>query len=186
MNPSGHLPFAWAEMKDYCTKINELGQGNRSPDNQFKYDYTEGLYVGQRWFNKKNKKPVFPFGFGLTYTTFDYSDLKVNMNEEGLFAEFNVKNDGSVSGSAVPMMFLSFPDSIGDYPKYIFKGFEKIELDPGETKNVIIKADAHALSYFNVKDNKYVRVNDGTIEVYIAENGDPSQAILSGKVDSKY
>ena len=186
VNPSGHLPFAWAEMNDYCTKINELGQGNRSPDNQFKYDYTEGLYVGQRWFNKKNKKPVFPFGFGLTYTTFDYSDLKVNMNEEGLFAEFNVKNDGSVSGSAVPMMFLSFPDSIGDYPKYIFKGFEKIELDPGETKNVIIKADAHALSYFNVKDNKYVRVNDGTIEVYIAENGDPSQAILSGKVDSKY
>ena len=186
VNPSGHLPFTWAEMDDYCTKISELGKGNRNPNDKFKYDYSEGLYVGQRWFNKKNKKPVFPFGHGLTYTTFDYSDLKVSMTEEGLFAEFNVKNDGSVSGSAVPMMFLSFPDSIGDYPKYIFKGFEKVELEPGETKNVIIKADAHALSYFNVKDNKYVRVNDGTIEVFIAENGDPSQAILSDKVDSKY
>ena len=186
VNPSGHLPFTWAEMDDYCTKITELGKGNRNPNDKFKYDYSEGLYVGQRWFNKKNKKPVFPFGHGLTYTTFDYSDLKVSMTEEGLFAEFNVKNDGSVSGSAVPMMFLSFPDSIGDYPKYIFKGFEKVELEPGETKNVIIKADAHALSYFNVKDNKYVRVNDGTIEVFIAENGDPSQAILSDKVDSKY
>ena len=186
VNPSGHLPFTWAEMDDYCTKITELGKGNRNPNDKFKYDYSEGLYVGQRWFNKKNKKPVFPFGHGLTYTTFDYSDLKVSMTEEGLFAEFNVKNDGSVSGSAVPMMFLSFPDSIGDYPKYIFKGFEKVELEPGETKNVIIKADAHALSYFNVKDNKYVRVNDGTIEVSIAENGDPSQAILSDKVDSKY
>jgi len=186
VNPSGHLPFTWAEMNDYCTQIKELGNGNRNPNDKFKYDYSEGLYVGQRWFNKKNKKPVFPFGYGLTYTTFDYSDLKVSMSEEGLFAEFNVKNDGSVSGSAVPMMFLSFPDSIGDYPKYIFKGFEKVELEPGETKNVIIKADAHALSYFNVKDNKYVRVNDGTIEVFIAENGDPSQAILSDKVDSKY
>ena len=186
VNPSGHLPFTWAEMNDYCTKIEQLGQGNRNPNDKFKYDYSEGLYVGQRWFNKKNKKPVFPFGHGLTYTTFDYSDLKLNMNEEGLFAEFNVKNEGSVSGSAVPMMFLSFPDSIGDYPKYIFKGFEKVELEPGETKNVIIKADAHALSYFSVKDNKYVRVNDGTIEVSIAENGDPSQAKLSDKIDSKY
>ncbi len=185
VNPSGHLPFVWAEMNDYCTKI-ELGQGQRSPDNRFQYDYTEGLYVGQRWFNKKNKKPVFPFGFGLTYTTFDYSNLKVSMKEEGLFAEFDVKNDGDVSGSAVPMMFLSFPDSIGDYPKYIFKGFEKVEIEPGETKNVIIKADAHALSYFNVKENKYVRVSDGTIEVYIAENGDPSQAKLSAEISSKY
>ena len=186
VNPSGHLPFTWAEVNDYCTKIDQLGQGQRSPDNKFKYDYTEGLYVGQRWFNKNGKKPVFPFGFGLTYTTFEYSDLKINMNEEGLFAEFQVKNEGSTSGSAVPMIFLTFPDSIGDYPKYIFKGFEKIELEPGETKNVIIQADAHALSYFNVEANKYVRVTDGTIEVSIAENGDPSQAILTDKIDSKY
>ena len=84
------------------------------------------------------------------------------------------------------MMFLSFPDSIGDYPKYIFKGFEKVELESLETKNVKILADDHALSYFNVNANKYVRVNNGMIEVSIAENGDPSQAILTGKIDSKY
>ena len=108
------------------------------------------------------------------------------MNKEGLTAEFSVKNAGSVSGSAVPMMFLSFPESIGDYPKYIFKGFEKVELKPGESKNVNIVADDHALSYFNVEANKYVRVTDGTIEVAIAENGDPSQAILTDKIDSKF
>ena len=134
----------------------------------------------------KNKKPIFPFGFGLTYTSFEYSNLKVSMNKEGLTADFSVKNIGSVSGSAVPMMFLTFPDSIGDYPKYIFKGFEKIELEPGETKNVNIQADDHALSYFDVDANKYVRVNDGKIEVAIAENGDPSQAILTAEIDSKY
>ena len=188
VNPSGHLPFTWAEMNDYCTKISQLSTERKDSgtQNKFQYEYTEGLYVGQRWFNKKNKKPVFPFGFGLTYTKFEYSNLKVNMKQEGLFAEFNVKNVGNVSESAVPMMFLSFPDNIGDYPKYIFKGFEKVELEPGENKNVIIKADDHALSYFNVKENKYVRVDDGIIEVFIAENGDPSQAILSDKIDSKY
>ena len=108
------------------------------------------------------------------------------MNSEGLTADFIVKNSGTVTGSAVPMMFLTFPESIGDYPKYIFKGFEKVEIEPGETKKVSILADDHALSYFNVEANKYVRVTDGTIEVSIAENGDPSQAILTEKIDSKY
>ena len=177
VNPSGHLPFVWAEMNDYCTQIT---------NGKSQIDYSEGLYVGQRWFNLKNKKPIFPFGYGLTYTTFEYSDLSVSMSSEGLTAKFVVKNVGTVTGSAVPMMFLTFPESIGDYPKYIFKGFEKVELEPGETKNVSIEADDHALSYFNVEANKYVRVNDGTIEVSIAENGDPSQAILSAEIDSKY
>ena len=177
VNPSGHLPFVWAEMNDYCTKIT---------DGKSQIDYSEGLYVGQRWFNLKNKKPIFPFGYGLSYTTFEYSDLTVSMCSEGLTAEFVVKNVGTVTGSAVPMMFLTFPESIGDYPKYIFKGFEKVELEPGETKKVSIEADDHALSYFNVEANKYVRVNDGTIEVSIAENGDPSQAILTAEIDSKY
>lgn len=187
VNPSGHLPFVWAEMNDYCTQINTAGGGReKGTDSKAQYDYSEGLYVGQRWFNQKNKKPIFPFGFGLTYTTFEYSDLKVSMSSDGLTAEFVVKNSGTVTGSAVPMMFLTFPESIGEYPKYIFKGFEKVELEPGETKNVSIKADDHALSYFNVEANKYVRVSDGTIEVAIAENGDPSQAILTEKIDSKY
>ena len=187
VNPSGHLPFVWAEMNDYCTQINtQGGEKENGSENKAQYDYTEGLYVGQRWFNLKNKKPIFPFGFGLTYTTFEYSDLKVNMNSEGLTADFIVKNSGTVTGSAVPMMFLTFPESIGDYPKYIFKGFEKVEIEPGETKKVSILADDHALSYFNVEANKYVRVTDGTIEVSIAENGDPSQAILTDKIDSKY
>ncbi len=177
VNPSGHLPFVWAEMNDYCTQIT---------NGKSQIDYSEGLYVGQRWFNLKNKKPIFPFGYGLTYTTFEYSDLSVSMSSEGLTAKFVVKNVGTVTGSAVPMMFLTFPESIGDYPKYIFKGFEKVELEPGETKNVSIEADDHALSYFNVEANKYVRVNDGTIEVSIAENGDPSQAILTAEIDSKY
>ena len=201
INPSGHLPFVWAEMDDYCTKIvpdpskkefrydgvDSIGLIDDRPGyEKEQYNYNEGLYLGQRWFNKNNKKPIFPFGFGLTYTTFEYSNLKVTINKKGLTAKFNVINIGSTSGSAVPMMFLTFPDNIGDYPKYIFKGFEKVEIEPGETKNVKINADDHALSYFNVEENKYIRVKEGIIKVYIGENGDHSQAKLSTEIDSKY
>ena len=210
-NPSGHLPYVWGKEDDYCTKVTlqnndilENGktyteeyryngidsaglQDNRKGYDKEQYNYSEGLYVGQRWFNKQNKKPVFPFGFGLSYTTFAYSDLKVNMIKEGLICEFKIKNTGSVSGKAVPMVFLSFPDTIGDYPKYIYKGFEKVELNAGEEKKVKIIVDEHALSYFNVEKNDYVRINDGKIKVYIAENGDPNEEPkLNAEVDSKY
>ena len=210
-SPSGHLPYVWGKIDDYCTKIEKLTdysivesgktyieeyryQGvdsaglidDRPGHEKEQYNYTEGLYIGQRWFNKKNIKPIFPFGFGLTYTSFKYNDLKVTMTKEGLIAEFKVKNVGSVTGSAVPMIFLTFPDSIGDYPKYIFKGFDKVELTPGEQKTISITVDDHALSYFNVEKNQYVRVNNGIIKVYLAENGNPNEKILEAEIDSKF
>ena len=209
--PSGHLPYAWGEIDDYGVKIEHLTnysitENEKTYKDEYRYDgidsagredtreghdkeqynYTEGLYVGQRWFNKQQKKPVFPFGYGLTYTSFAYSDLTVSMKKEGLTAEFNVKNIGEVSGSAVPMMFLTFPNNIGEYPEYIFKGFEKILLKPGETQKVTIQADDHALSYFNVGENKYTRVKEGKIKVYIGENGDPDEFKLSTEIDSKF
>ena len=210
VNPSGHLPFVWAKDEEYGAQIPNLenltvvntttGQTYKdiyrfdgidchqkpSPYGKEQIDYKDGLYIGQRWFNKQGKQPEFPFGFGLSYTTFSYSDLKLNMNETGLLATFNVKNTGNVKGKAVPMMFLTFPSSIGEYPEGIFKGFEKIELEPGETKSVSILADDHALSYFNVAQNKYVRVNEGTIKVYINDNANLANPKLQDEIDSKY
>ena len=213
VNPSGHLPFVWAEYEDYPVKIdhlnnltiydNETGQtwkdvfrydgvdSSGLPDDnpgheKEQYNYTEGLYIGQRWFNKKGIKPIFPFGYGLSYSTFEYSDLSLSMDKNGLNASFKINNNSTEIGQAVPMMFLTFPESIGEYPNYIFKGFEKIEIKPGETKNVNIKADEHALSYFNVEKNNYVRVDNGIIKVYIAENGDPSNVLLTGEIDAVY
>ena len=206
-NPSGHLPFTWAEMDEYGASVPELenlktlSTGKTFKDT-YRYNgvdsvgrqdtlaghsihqvnYEDGLYIGQRWFNKHNKKPIYPFGFGLSYTTFSYSGLKLEMKKEGLFAKFYVRNRGWVKGSAVPMMFLTFPDYIGEYPEYILKGFEKVEVDPSETKEVTILADAHALSYFSVEKDNYVRVSKGKIKVYIAENGDPDQYKLKGEI----
>ena len=105
-----------------------------------KYCYPEGLYIGQRWFNKYNKsnKYIFSFGFGLSYTIFNYTDLNLSISEKGLISEFNITNIGYNQGQAVPMMFLNFQDSIGDYPKYICKGFTKVNLKPNETQRVNI------------------------------------------------
>jgi beta-glucosidase len=212
-NPSGHLPFVWGEEKDYSAQIPELENLTvinktsgatykdiyrydtvdcyAKPDNEpghdrEQIDYTEGLYIGQRWFNKNNKKAIFPFGYGLSYTTFEYSDLNVSMNKDGLTAEFKVKNTGDRAGKAVPMLFLTFPENIGDYPPNIFKGFEKVEIQPGQTETVKILADDHALSYFNESQNKYVRVNEGKIKVYISDNADPSQFKLNSEIDANY
>ena len=212
-NPSGHLPFVWAEYKDYPVKIDHLNnltiydyetgktwkdvfrydgvdsaglQDNEPGHDKEQYNYTEGLYIGQRWFNKYNIKPIFPFGFGLSYSSFQYSDLELRMNKTGLIATFYIKNNSTEKGQAVPMMFLTFPEKIGEYPKHIFKGFEKVELNPDEIKKVTIIADEHALSYFNVEKNNYVRVDSDFIKVSISENGDPNNVLLSKEINSKY
>ena len=194
VNPSGHLPFVWAEFDKYPVKMENLenltiydektgktwkdifrydgvdssGLKDDIPGHDIEqYNYIEGLYIGQRWFTKNNIKPIFPFGFGLSYSTFEYSDLKVTLNKNGLNATFNIINNSNEKGQAVPMMFLTFPDNIGEYPKHIFKGFEKVEIEEGKKASVTIKADNHALSYFNVEKNNYVRVNNGKIKVCI-------------------
>lgn len=213
VNPSGHLPFVWGEYGDYPVKIDHLNnltiydketgktwkdifhydgvdsaglQDDEPGHDKEQYNYTEGLYIGQRWFNKHNIKPIFPFGFGLSYSTFEYSNLQVNINKDGLFATFNIKNNSTRTGQAVPMMFLTFPSDIGDYPKHIFKGFEKVEILPNEVKTVTISADDHALSYFNENKNDYVRINNGIIKVSIAENGDPKQALLNKEIEASF
>lgn len=213
VNPSGHLPFVWGEYEDYPVKIDHLNnltiydketgktwkdifrydgvdsaglQDDEPGHDKEQYNYTEGLYIGQRWFNKHDIKPIFPFGFGLSYSTFEYSNLQVSINKDGLFATFNIKNNSTRTGQAVPMMFLTFPSDIGDYPKHIFKGFEKIEILPNETKSVTISADDHALSYFNENKNDYIRINSGIIKVAIAENGDPKQVLLNKEIEASF
>ena len=213
VNPSGHLPFVWGKDEDYAGQIPNLenltiinestgetwkdiyrydgidcyaNQDDIEGHDKEQYYYKEGLYIGQRWFNKENKSFLFPFGYGLSYTTFEYSDISLKMDEKGLTAEIKIKNTGDVGGKVVAMMFLTFPESIGDYPKYIFKGFEKIEIQPGQTKTLKILADEHSLSYFNVEKNKYVRIKEGKIKVYISDNGDPSQAKLSAEINANY
>ena len=181
-NPSGHLPFVWAELKDYPSQIKVFS----SP---LDYDYTEGVFVGQRYFDKNGIKVTYPFGYGLSYTTFEFvKDLKVNMAKEGLKINFSMKNSGNMKGEAVPMVFLKFPDNIQTeegYPDKLFKGFDKKWINPNETVNFEILVDDHALSYYNINKQDYERPNSGKYTVFVGFNANEYKK-LQTEVDAKF
>jgi len=129
-SPSGHLPYVWAGFNDYSDSIPGSYVEFDSRDYiTANYTYLDNLFVGQRWFDKNNIAYTYPFGYGLSYSEFAFSDLSLSMSESGLSVKFTVKNTGSYKASVVPMVFLTFPEEVKNYPVRVFKGFEKKELD---------------------------------------------------------
>ena len=182
-NPSGHLPYVWGEIDNYPAKIDIFSH----PDN---IEYTEGVFVGQRYFDKYNKPYTFPFGYGLSYTTFEFeaNSLSVSMTKEGLKVSFSVKNTGSVEGETVPMVFLKFPDNINTeegYPDKLFKGFYKKCIKPNESLKFEILVDDHALSYYDITKENYVRPSEGKYTVYVGFDAKEYNK-LQKEVDAKY
>ena len=163
-NPSGHLPYIWAKNENYPSQLNMLTK----PKN---YEYNEGVFIGQRYFDKYNKEYIFPFGYGLSYTQFEYdNDLKAQMSKEGLTITFSVRNIGKIDGEAVPMVFLKFPDNIeteNGYPEKLFKGFDKKRIKSNESVKFEIFVDDHALSYYNVNKKCFIRPNQGKYEIFL-------------------
>ena len=185
VNPSGHLPYTWAPREDYPTDVKYDAALPGGGEEKTQYDYDEGLFVGYRWFDKKGIEPTFAFGYGLSYTTFEYSDLKVEMKEDGLHVSVTVTNTGSVAGAAVPMIFLSFPDVVKDYPSRLFKGFDKMMLEAGESKTSKILIDNHDLSYFDVELMEFVKPAEGEYTVFAGSNARdlPLKVVVSANVD---
>ncbi|ORX77166.1 beta-glucosidase [Anaeromyces robustus] len=186
VNPSGHLPYTWAPREDYPVDVQYDETLPSGGDEMIQYSYEEGLFIGYRWFDKQNIEPTFPFGFGLSYTTFEFHELKAVMEEDGLHVTVSVTNTGDVAGAAVPMIFLSFPESVKDYPIRLFKGFDKIMLEPGETKEVEILVDNHALSYYDVESEQFVKPEEGQFTVYAGANAKdlPLTVIVDAAVGS--
>ena len=166
-NPSGHLPYIWALKENYPSQI-EIYTNPHPPT----IEYAEGVFVGQRYFDKYNKPYTFPFGYGLSYTTFELvqNSLSASMTKDGLKINFSVKNIGTIKGETVPMVFLKFPDTIKTeegYPDKLFKGFDKKWVNPNEEVKFEILVDPHALSYYNIDQANYVRPTEGKYTVYV-------------------
>ena len=143
-SPSGHLPYVWAPEESYpnVTKGELLTPSQRSePYCVREYTYTENLYIGQRYVDKYKLPYDYPFGYGLSYSTFEYSDLNVKMEISGLTVEFKVKNTGRYEASVVPMVFLTFP--IQNYPLKVFKGFDKKLLAIDDQASFTIVVEPH-------------------------------------------
>ena len=125
-------------------------------------EYREGLFVGYRYYQTVGKPVAFPFGFGLSYTTFAYSDLKVTPKQ----ATFTLKNTGVVDGAEVAQLYVSRTDGQVFRPVKELKGFQKVFLKAGESKQVTIPLDDKAFRYFNVRTNRF-EVEGGAYQVMI-------------------
>jgi beta-glucosidase len=163
-NPSGKLPVSFPkEWKDSPAY-------GHYPGENLKVDYAEGIYVGYRYFDTKNVEPLFPFGFGLSYTTFAYSDLKVTparvSGKEPTEVSLKVRNTGSRAGAEVVQLYVHDGHSHIDRPLRELKGFRRVELQPGETKTVEFKLDRAAFSYWSPDKTVWV-AEPGTFEIQV-------------------
>jgi beta-glucosidase len=117
------------------------------PGYTFSVDYDEGLKVGYKWYDAENKPVLFPFGFGLSYTTYTYSGLKVTLGQESTVT-FTVKNIGARAGAEIAQVYAALPADAGEPPKRLV-GWSKVQLNPGESKEVTVTVDRRYLSIYD-------------------------------------
>jgi beta-glucosidase len=144
-NPSGRLvmTFPVNEQQGPATRPDEY------PGDAKTVNFSEGLLVGYRWYDAKNQTPLFPFGFGLSYTTFKYADLKISSEVGGKRAvSVRVTNTGAREGAEVVQLYLGAPASAGEPPRQL-KGFEKVWLKPGESKTAIMTLDRGSVALWD-------------------------------------
>ncbi len=160
-NPAGRLPFTWAKrLEDYAA--NDPAHPERSAAGvDGKTTYSEGVDVGYRWFDKQKIEPLFPFGFGLSYTTFRYSNVKVTpASDTGFDVSVHITNSGHVPGDEVPQVYLEAPvqrPAGVQFATRTLAAFDRISLNPGESKDVTLHISPRSLEYWSTKDNRWVR-----------------------------
>jgi beta-glucosidase len=120
---------------------------------RFDIDYSEGFKVGYKWYDAEGKQPLFPFGYGLSYTSYAYSDLKV-VQGQAVTVTFNVKNTGARAGAEIAQVYVSLPASAGEPPKRLV-AWDKVQLSPGQVKKVALTLDPHYLSIFNADKGEW-------------------------------
>ena len=181
-NPAGRLPMTWAKkLTDYAA-TDPAHPERSSTGVDGKTTYSEGVNVGYRWFDKEKIAPLYPFGFGLSYTHFGYTDLKATAGSDGLEVSFKVTNAGSLAGDEVPQVYLGQPErkQAGDFPVHALVAFDRVHLEPGESKTVSITVPRHRLEFWNTDAGKWT-VAEGPRAVLVG--GSSRDLPLTAKVD---
>ena len=137
--------------------------------------YKEGVFMGYRWFDKKQIEPLFPFGHGLSYTSFQYSDLKLSKptmeQDENLTISFAVKNSGERDGAEVVQLYVQDVESSVERPAKELKGFTKVFLEAGKSTNVELKISKKELSFWDVKSEQWL-AEPGVFKVHLGSSSD--------------
>ena len=172
VNPSGKLPFTFPEKLE-DVGAHQLGDypGRQREDGIFDEKYNESIFVGYHWTDKQKIRPLFPFGHGLSYTTFAYGKATVNKKvmkiDEQIVITVPITNTGKRIGSEIVQLYISDLKSSLPRPVKELKGFSKIQLAPGETQEVTFLIDKQALSFFNDSRHEWV-AEPGKFEAQIA------------------
>ena len=179
--PSGKLPFTIpVALEDGPIKSEEQYPGIEGEDGIWQESYSEGVFVGYRWFQSKGVKPRFPFGYGLSYTTFEYGQASASSKRMGssITVSVPVKNTGSVAGAEVVQLYIHDAESSVERPEQELKGFEKVWLAPGESKTVKFTFDRSALSFFDAASHSWV-AEKGEYEARIGASSEDIRSTVS-------
>ncbi len=164
VNPSGKLsetlPFKLSDNPSY----------NNFPGYPLSVFYKESVYVGYRYYDTAKKDILFPFGFGLSYTTFEYSDIKVSKKNvkdtDAVSVSFKIKNTGARAGAEIAELYVKDEESTIFRPEKELKGFRKVYLEPNEGKRVSIKLDKRSFSYYDANKREW-RVEPGKFDILV-------------------
>lgn len=184
VNPSGRMPFTVPfKYEDGPIKTVRQYPGIKEENDAYwQTHYDEGIYVGYRWYEAKEIPVQWPFGHGLSYTTFEYSEAKAakaSMTADGkMTISVNVKNTGDREGAEIVQLYIADPEASIDRPVKELKGFEKITLKPGESKTVSFEINSDALSYYSVEDNGW-KAEAGEFQALIGPSSEDIRATAS-------
>ncbi|KOP65582.1 glycosyl hydrolase family 3 [Bacillus sp. FJAT-18019] len=177
-NPSGKLAETFpVRLSDNPSYLFFPGEGDR-------VEYREGLFVGYRYYDKKQLELLFPFGHGLSYTTFEYSNLTVDKKElkdsDNLRVSVDIQNTGSLPGKEIVQLYVRDSHSSVIRPDKELKGFDKVELAPGEKKTVTFELDRRSFAYYDVELGEWT-VETGAFEILIGKSS--KEIVLSDTVE---
>jgi len=184
VNPSGKLPITFPAAVTQLPRVAVPGTVNATAP--FTTNYSEGVLVGYKWFDALNYIPAFPFGFGLSYTTFQFSNVALKNNlssasNPNFQVTFDLTNTGTVAGSEVAQVYLAVPAS--SEPPRRLVGWQKVPLASGQRQSVTIEVDqndsSHPLSYWDTKSNSW-KLASGTYTVYVGNSSAMSALQVAG------
>lgn len=193
-NPSGHLPMTWYASLDQCSvHAPVLKEGKQRVSDPRRYPgiartdtvpniwdiyYDEGLYVGYRWIDKQKLQPLFPFGHGLSYTTFEMSNCKLQMTNDMPAVTVEVKNTGNRAGAQVIQLYVQDVKSSVDRPVKELKAFQKVFLQPGETQIVSLSLNERAFQFYDA-DAQAWRAEPGKFNFLIGTSSQDIKATVA-------
>ncbi|MCD7770811.1 MAG: glycoside hydrolase family 3 C-terminal domain-containing protein [Oscillospiraceae bacterium] len=179
-NPCGKLSETWGlKLENNPTALSFPEKGTAS--------YVEGVYVGYRYYDKKKLDVMYPFGYGLSYTTFEYSDLKISATDisecDTLEVSFKVKNTGDIAGKEIAELYVEPTYPSVSRPVRELKGFKKISLEPGEEKTVTMTLDKRGFAYYDVETHDW-QVDTTVYKIHVGASSRNLPLVGSIKVNS--